>query len=79
MCNQFLHQIIEGDELCTKIDKNTPAAESEGWTIVLMDRASRFIWDMRCGKKDKELFLDAMNILSQLVDSADGLSLFTDG
>ena len=43
LCHQFIQLIVEGDELYTKIGKNVPSSESEGWTIVLMDRASRFI------------------------------------
>ena len=41
LCHQFLQQLVEGDELYTKVDKNKPPAESEGRTIVLMERASR--------------------------------------
>ncbi len=51
LCHQFIQLIVEGDELYTKIGKNVPPSESEGWTIVLMDRASRFIWALECGKK----------------------------
>ncbi len=47
----YLQLVIEGDEFYTKVKKNVPPDESTGWTIVLMDRASRFIWDMSCGKK----------------------------
>jgi hypothetical protein len=43
VCHQFLHQVIEGDELYPKVNSNQPPADSSGWTIVLMDRASRFI------------------------------------
>ena len=39
----FLSQVIEGDELYTKVGKNVPVEDCEGWTIVLMERASRFI------------------------------------
>jgi hypothetical protein len=45
--------VIEGDELYTKVKKNVLPDDSRGWTIVLMERASRFIWFMECGKKDK--------------------------
>ncbi len=60
LCHQFLQQLIEGDELYTKVDKNTAPAESEGWTIVLMDRASRFIWELSCGARETELFKRAI-------------------
>ena len=49
LCHKFLQQIVEGDELYTKVNSNKPPMESEGWTIVLMERASRFIWELACG------------------------------
>ena len=56
LLHTFLTQVIEGDEVYTKIERNRPPEESEGWTVVLMDRASRFIWALSCGKKDRDLF-----------------------
>ena len=47
LCHQFIQQQVEGDELYTKVGENKPAAASEGWTVVLMDRASRFIWEIK--------------------------------
>ena len=79
LCHQFLQLQIEGDEIYTKVGKNKPPMESEGWTIILMDRASRFIWEMKCGKKTESLFLQAMNTLAQVISQTDELSLFTDG
>jgi len=49
LCHQFLSQLVEGDELYTKVHANTPAAQSEGWASVLMERASRFLWELQCG------------------------------
>ena len=79
LCHQFIQLIIEGDELYTKIGKNVPPSESEGWTIVLMDRASRFIWALECGKKDERLFKKAMRILLKIIGKTDDLTLLTDG
>lgn len=79
LANQFLQQVIEGDELYTKIDKNHPQEQSAGWTIVLMDRASRFIWDMQCGRKDRKMFKKAIGRLSKVLDQTDDLTLLTDG
>src|SRR3989441_1057619 len=42
--HEFLVSVIEGDEAYTKVQKNVPPDQSRGWTILLMDRASRFIW-----------------------------------
>jgi hypothetical protein len=79
LCHQFIQLTIEGDELYTKIGKNVPPGESEGWTIVLMDRASRFIWALECGKKDERLFEKAMRILLKVIRKTDDLTLLTDG
>jgi transposase-like protein/IS1 family transposase len=79
LCHQFLHQVIEGDELYTKVHANQPPADSPGWTIVLMDRASRFIWDLSCGERDRALFEQAMQTLAQVVQHTNDLTLLTDG
>lgn len=79
LCHQFLQQIVEGDELYTKVDKNKPAAESEGWTIVLMERTSRFIWELSCGQRETALFKQAIATLTQVIEQTDDLSLVTDG
>jgi transposase-like protein len=42
LMQQFIEQVIEGDELYTKVHQNRLASDSEGWTIVLMERSSRF-------------------------------------
>src|SRR6266511_1531884 len=48
---QFLQQVIKGDELYTRVQKNVAPDNSQGWTLVLMDRATRFIGEMGCGRK----------------------------
>lgn len=79
LCHQFIQLQIEGDELYTKVAENKPAHLSEGWTIVLMDRASRFIWELQSGQRDAELFKQAVATLAQVIEQTDDLSLFTDG
>ena len=79
LANQFIQQVIEGDELYTKVDKNNPQDQSAGWTIVLMDRATRFIWDMQCGRKNRKMFKKAIACLSKVLDQAEELTLLTDG
>lgn len=79
LCHQFLQQVIEGDELYTKIAKNVPPDESQGWTLVLMDRASRFLWELECGRKDRKLFRKAMRTLIRVIKKTGDLSLITDG
>ena len=79
LCHQFIQLQVEGDEIYTKIENNKPPMDSEGWTVVLMDRASRFIWEINCGEKTELLFLHAMETLTQVMAQTDELSLFTDG
>jgi hypothetical protein len=75
----YLKLIIEGDEVYTKVRKNAPPDESLGWTVVLMDRASRFLWELRCGRKNRKLFIKALRTLEQLINQTQDLTLVTDG
>ena len=79
LTHQFLHQVIEGDELYTRVRKNVAPDESQGWTIVLMDRATRFIWAMGCGRKDRKLFTQAIRQLCRVMKQTGDLTLLTDG
>ena len=45
LVHEFLAVVIEGDEAYTKVHQNVPPDQSLGWTILLMERASRFIWE----------------------------------
>jgi len=79
ICQQFVENVLEGDELYTKVKKNLPQEDSLGWTIVFIERRTRFLWLMKCGKKDKQLFKDAMRIMYDLVKQSKDFKLFTDG
>ncbi len=59
---------IEGDELYTKVEQNVPPSDSEGWTIVLMERASRFLWELHCGRKNQQLFEQALTCLAKVIE-----------
>lgn len=79
LCHQFIQLVVEGDELYTKVGENKPVLTSEGWTIVLMERASRFIWELDCGQRKTALFEAAMQTLAQVIEQTDDLTLLTDG
>jgi hypothetical protein len=79
LTHQFLPQLIEGDELYTRVKKNGARDESQGWTIVLMDRATRFLWDRQCGRKDRKWFKKAMGLLCDVIEHTGDLTLRTDG
>jgi hypothetical protein len=51
--------MVEGDERYTKVKKPSPE-DAQGWTSVRLERASRFIWELHCGGKDRKLFKRAM-------------------
>jgi hypothetical protein len=75
----FVKQEVEGDEFYTKVAKNVPVEDCEGWTVVLMERASRFIWEIKCGRKDRALFMDTLQTLVSVIDKTEDLTLLTDG
>jgi hypothetical protein len=79
LCHQFLSQLVEGDELYTKVKENRAPDQSEGWTIVLMERASRFLWELKCGQRECSLFQVAMETLSRVIGQSQEVSLVTDG
>lgn len=79
MTPQFLRQLIDGDALYTKGHKKVAPDESQGWTVVLMDRATRFLWDMPCGRKDRKMCKKAMGLLCQVLEQTGDLTLLTDG
>ena len=71
--------MIEGDELYTKVHHNTAASDSQGWTIVLMERSSRFLWELDCGAKERQLFESALQLLCEVIDQTQDLTLLSDG
>ena len=79
LVHEFLELVLEGDEVYTKVQKNVPPDQSLGWTILLMDRARRFIWALDCGKKDRRLFHKAITSLDKIARQTHDLSIFTDG
>jgi hypothetical protein len=46
---------------------------------LLRDRASRFIWEVDCGKKDRRRFQKAIKTLDKIARQTHDLSIFTDG
>ena len=68
LMQKFIDLVVEGDELYTKVDRNTKASDSEGWTLVLMDRSSRFLWEMQYGRKNETLFKSALSVLVNVID-----------
>jgi len=38
-----------------------------------MERASRFIWELSCGKKDRSLFRKAIKVIEKLINNTQDL------
>ena len=79
LTHKFLQQLIEGDALYTRVHKKVSPDESQGWTVGLMDRATRCIWDRHCGRKNRTMFQKAMRLLCQVIEHTGDLTLLTDG
>jgi hypothetical protein len=79
LTHPFLQQIIEGDELYTRVKKNVAPDASQGWTIVLMDRATRLLWDLQWGRKDRKVFKSARRLLCQVIEPTGDLTRLTEG
>jgi hypothetical protein len=77
--HQLLPQLIEGDALYTRVKQNGAPDESQGWTMVLLDRATRFLWDIPWGRKDRKLLKKAMGLLCHVSEQTGDLTLLTDG
>jgi len=45
----------------------------------LMERGSRFLWELHCGRKDKQMFITALDTLAKVIEQTNTLSLLTDG
>jgi hypothetical protein len=44
-----------------------------------MDRATRFLWERQCGRKDRKLLQQAMRLLCDVIQQTSDLPLLTDG
>jgi hypothetical protein len=70
--------VIEDDELYTKVKKNVSPEDSRRWTIVLMERASRFIWFMAV-RQERQETKKAIETLCKIIEKTDDITLVTDG
>ena len=79
LCHEFISLTFEGDELYTVVRERGDPSDSEGWTAVVMDRASRFIVEQRCGKKDAEMFDAVMNTVAAYIEKSQEVTFLSDG
>jgi len=79
ICHQFVSLTFEGDELYTVVGERGEASDSLGWTAVVMERASRFIIEQQCGKKDTEMFRSVMNTVAEYIEQSNDVTFLSDG
>jgi len=79
ICHEFIKLTFEGDELYTIVKQRGEASDSQGWTAVVMERASRFIVEQHCGYKDEEMFHRVMNTIAGYVEQSDDVTFLSDG
>ena len=79
MTPQFLRQSMAGDELDPRVPKKVAPDASPGGPVGLMDRATRLLGDMPCGRKDRKLVNKAMGLVCQVIEHTGARTLWTDG
>jgi len=79
ICHNFINLTFEGDELYTVVGKRGEPSDSQGWTAVVMERASRFIVEQRCGEKDAELFRSVMSTVATYIEQSEDVTFLSDG
>ena len=79
LCHQFIKLTFEGDELYTIVGNRKEACDSEGWTAVIMERASRFIVEQHSGLKDEAMFRQVMSTMAEYVEQSEEVTFLSDG
>lgn len=79
VCHQFVSLTFEGDELYTVVGKRGEPSDSQGWTAIVMERASRFIIEQQCGEKDAGMFRSVMSTVAKYIDKSDDVTFLSDG
>ena len=75
VCHEFINLTFEGDELYTIVGKRCEVPDSEGWTAVIMERASRFIVEQRSGKKDEQMFTYVMETVVDYIKQSEDVTV----
>jgi hypothetical protein len=79
LCHQFISLTFEGDEVYTIVGQRTEPSESEGWTAIILERASRFIVEQRCGLRDAEMFEAVMGRVAEYIEQSEDVTFLSDG
>ena len=79
LCHTFIQLTFEGDEVYTVVGQRVDPADSTGWTAIVLERASRFLVDQRCGRKDATLFKKVMRSVAAQVRRTRDTTFVSDG
>ncbi len=79
LCHTFIPLTFEGDEIDTVVGQRIHPADSTGWTAILLERASRFLVDQQCGRKDATLFKKVMRSVAAYVKRTQDITFLSDG
>ena len=78
-CQTFMRLTLEGDEVYTVVGQRVDPADSTGWTVIILARASRFRVDRQCGRKDATLFEKVMKSVAAHVRRTQDTTFLSDG
>lgn len=79
VCHEFIQLTFEGDEVYTGVGQRGEPSDSQGWTTMVMERASRFIIEQRCGEKDADRFRAVMGTVAAYVEQSEEVTFLSDG
>ena len=66
-CHTFIQLRFEGEEVYPGVGQRVDPADSTGWTVIVLERARRFLVDQPCGRNDATLFKKVMRSVAAYV------------
>ncbi len=79
LCHTFIRLTFEGDEIDTVVGQRVHPSDSTGWTAIILERASRFLVERQCGRKDAILFKKVMRSVATHVKRTQDTPFLSDG
>ena len=79
LCHVFIQLTFEGDEIYTVVGQRVHPADSTGWTATVLERASRFLVEPQCGRKDAILFKEVMRSVAMYMKRTQDTTFLSDG
>ena len=79
LCHTFIPLTFEGDEIDTVVGQRIHPSDSTGWTAIILERASRFLVEQQCGRKDAILFKKVMRSVVMYMKRTQDTTFLSDG